>query len=272
MDERAAVAADGDPSTWVAAVVASLPVSVQPGVASGILAAIDGAPGWGHRLDEALDAGARGILVVEPSDAVEFDVDTLSAHAAEKRVPVVLYTRWAQNPMLLSAAEHFRKQAGHAGLLESKNIVQPTARFGNELLAQLALVRAAIDEITIVTPIFSNDHGYSLLGTLAGGMRVTLTATRTLALPETATLRLLTPTGSVKLELPGQATAQPGKAFFTNASGAMQLPTLFETAHRAAWRRLHAEVLQGQTTHDLADFNHDQALAAKVFQATPSRQ
>jgi hypothetical protein len=253
-----------------AAVLASLPASVQPAVESGAFVTVDGQTGWGDRIGEALDSGARGILVYEPCDLAEFDLTQLlevSARAAADRVPVVLDTGWAQNSAVASAAEGFRELSEQQRILEARVVARPGASPRNLLVAQLALVRAAVSAVNALEPIIVSSHGYSIVGSLNSGNRVSLAATLTRSLPESATLRMLGQHGSVTLRLTEQTTARPGRVTLTGPSGSTQLPTRFETGHRVAWRRLSAAVSVGQAVSDLEDFIEDMTVAAGAITA-----
>jgi hypothetical protein len=252
----------------LAAVLASLPVSVQPAVAGGTLVAIDGLPGWGRHLRDALSGGAQGIFVMEPSQVAEFElaeIAELADRAASQRVPVVLDTGWAQNPAVGLAAEGFQDRANEQRIVEANVVARPTTRLGTVLVAQLALVRAAVGAVTALVPSVVDAHGYSILGSVDSGTRVSLAATLTRALPETATLRILGQQGSITLELRDQTSALPGRVTITGPTGATQLPTLFESGHRAAWRRLHAAVLEKRPSHDLTGFIADARAAARAI-------
>ena len=259
-----------DSAAKLAAVLASLPASVQPAVESGTFVAVDGQFGWGDRIGEALDSGARGILVYEPCDLAEFDLAQLlevSARAAADRVPVVLDTGWAQNCAVASAAEGFRELSEQQRILEASLVAHPGASLRNLLVAQLALVRAAVSAVSALEPIIVSSHGYSMVGILNSGNRVSLAATLTRSLPESATLRMLGQHGSVTLRLTEQTTARPGRVTLTGPSGSTQLPTRFETGHRVAWRRLSAAVSVGKAVSDLEDFIDDMTVAAGAITA-----
>jgi hypothetical protein len=253
-----------------AAVLASLPDSVQPAVESGTFVAVDGGVGWGDRIGEALDTGARGILVYEPCDVAEFDLAQLSevsARAAADCIPVVLDTGWAQNCAVASAADGFRELSEQHRILEASVVARPDASPRTLLVAQLALVRAAVSAVSTLEPIIVNSHGYSMVGNLNSGTQVSLAATLTRALPESATLRMLGQHGSVTLRLTEQTTARPGRVTLTGPSGSTQLPTRFETGHRVAWRRLSTAVSVDQSVSDLADFIDDMTVAAGAITA-----
>ena len=186
----------------------------------------------------------------------------VSVRAAADRVPVVLDTGWAQNSAVVSAAEGFRELSEQQGILEASVVARPGASPRGVLVAQLALVRAAVGAVSAVEPVIVNAHGYSIVGCLSSGIRVSLAATLTRSLPESATLRMLGQHGSVTLRLTEQSTARPGRVTLTGPLGSTQLPTRFENGHRVAWRRLSAAASIDQAVSDLPNFIEDMTVTA----------
>lgn len=251
---------EADSSGGVPQVVASLPVSLHP--ADGgtpALVAIAGTRGWTEKALESLSSGARGLMVIGPSIA---DVTALRDRAEASSVPVVLDTEWAHNPAVDAAAPHFAAHHDENSLLEARVNAAAGADLDQVLLAQLALIRAAVEPVVSLTYARRNRHGYDALAHLASGAQASLTAVLTDALPTSAALRLIKPQHAVALALPGPATAAPGRVTVSGPEGATLLPTKWETAHRAAWRRLHALAQAGQASGDLGNFAADAALVA----------
>lgn len=267
---------EADAAGGVAQVVASLPVSLHPfdggataghdGAATGAtapdggaaaLVAIAGIAGWPEEALGALAAGARGVVVVSPSAA---DVTALQERAKALGVPVVLDTEWAPNPAVAAAAPHFAAHDDEESLVEARVDAPVGSDLDQVLLAQLALVRAAVGPVVSLSPARWNKHGYDVLAQLASGARASLGAILTDAAPPQATVRIIKPHTAVALVLPGAGTAAPGKVTVSGPDGATLLPTQWETAHRALWRRLHALVEAGQSCEDLLDFAADASL------------
>lgn len=251
---------EADDAGAVAEVVASLPVSLHPsdGDASG-LAAIAGTSGWTERAIASISAGARGVMVISPIAA---DVSSLRERANAQGVPVVIDTEWAHNPAVAASAPHFAAHNDENSLLEARVNARAGADLDQVLLAQLALVRAAVDPVVSLTYARRNEHGYDALAQLASGARASLAAILTDAIPASASLRLIKPRNAVTLALPGAGTAAPGKVTVSGPEGATLLPTQWESAHRAAWRRLHALARAGQACDDLGAFAEDASFVA----------
>jgi hypothetical protein len=260
----------GAAASRLAAVLASLPSSLRPVPGGGELVAVSGsAAGWSQRALAALEGGARGILVIDPTldDAAAGSATELRRRAAHLGVPVVLGSPWADNPAVPTAAPEFRRRGLPGRLLEARVTAPVGAALDSGLVAQLALVRAAVGTIVDASLVTSDDRGYTVLGALGSGLRVVLVGVRTNALPESARLRLLADESSVELAIPASATARPAHAVITDARGATLLPTVYENAHRASWRRLCRAVVEtgSAAVDDLGGFLEDAETAAALF-------
>jgi hypothetical protein len=231
----------------VAQVIASLPVSLHPasGGTADLVAVDGGTPAWPKEAEHRIDAGARGIMVINP---VAADVTALQEKSAAAAVPVVIDATWTYNPAVASAKAHFAAHTDANSLLEARVNLPAGTDLEHALLAQLALVRETTDQVISLTFARRDRHGYDALALLATGGRAALTAIFTDSMPVSATLRIIKPRTAVELTLPGPATAAPGQAVVSGPEGATLLTTLYETAHRAAWRHLHRLVQTGGTT------------------------
>ena len=85
---------------------------------------------------------------------------------------------------------------------------------------------------------------------------------RSTAVPAQARARLLTSSGGVEITLPDPGTARPAQIVITTPDGQQLLPTLWESPHRATWRRLSTSLAAGASTPDLSDFDADQRVLA----------
>ena len=257
-------------SRQIGEVLASLPVSLRPAGATAELVAVGGEPGWPARTMAAIGGGALGILVVDP--AVE-DIDQLSEVAANSGVPIVIDRPFAGNPAIPVAAEWFSRNADPAELIESRMTVPMGTDLNRSAMDQFSLIRATAGALDACQPLIWNASGYVLHGRVTDGRRTVLSATTTDAVPRSAWLRALRPAGAVELLLPDPATARPAQATVTATDGATLLPTVYETAHRAAWRRLHRLVTEtGEPPADLSDLAADMHLTGRWITARPAEQ
>jgi hypothetical protein len=252
MTARLTVFASSDANTGgrIGQAVAALPMSLVPGAGDADLVGVAGGPDWVSAVVGAIDAGARGVLVVDPAPA---DVSALRASP----VPVVLDGRWTYNPAVLDSASAFAVRNEAESLVEVRADVPVGSDLGRVLLSQLALVRTAIAPVVQLSFDRWNARGWDALGTLESGARVALSAILTDAVEPGASLRIIEPEDAVRLTVPDPATARPGHVVVSSGDGATLLVTKWESAHRVAWRTLHRLVVSGQAGTDLLGFEHD---------------
>ncbi|MFC0678177.1 hypothetical protein ACFFGH_10030 [Lysobacter korlensis] len=248
----------------VAQVIAALPVSLHPAADSGErdtadLVAIDGAAGWPTEAAQAIDGGARGVLVVRPVPA---DVQSLLEISSARNVPVVIDAMWTYNPAVQNSASAFAAVFDDRMLLEARTYAATGSDWDRVLLDQLSLIRAAVAPVRRFRFVRTSEHGYAALAEFGNGARASLTAVRTDSVPESASLRCVKAQHVVELGVPAPETAIPGRVHVSGPDGSNLLETKWETAHRAAWRHLHGLATSGLTSSDLADFSDDVALLA----------
>lgn len=236
------------------AVLASLPLSYAPAptASPGDVELVDGTGDWPAGVGAALAAGAAGVIVLRPTAVGAAALAALDAPS----VPVLLDSPWAGNPVVADAADALRTVLDPRSRLECRVIVRPGADLRQALLDQLSLVRALVGAVSGLQIVHRDDHGYLAEGQ-AGDAAVDLSATCTRALPERAELRVLTPEGSVELLIPSPKTAQPALLSIIDPDGIHGRPTVFESAARATWRRLHTLLPTGGPAPDLAGFAAD---------------
>jgi hypothetical protein len=245
----------------IAEAVASLPVSLHPGSLPADLVGIAGTAGWSRAAAEAVEGGARGILVADP---VAEDVAALQRLVDERRIPVVIDGPWTYNPAVADSAAAFAERNDEEGMVEVRVDVAVGSDLDRVLLGQLALVRAAVGPVVELRFDRRNRNGYDAVGSLAGGARVSLAAIATNAVDPSASLRLLKARNAARLCVPHAATGAPGSVVVSTEQGATLLVTKWESAHRGAWRALHEHVTSGSTGTDLADFAEDVATASSA--------
>jgi hypothetical protein len=243
----------------VAQVIASLPVSLHPAAATPDLIAIDGSAGWPAEAEQAIEAGARGVLVVRP---VAADVRSLIETANARNVPVVIDAMWTYNPAVQNSAGAFAELFDDRMLLEARTYAHTGSDWDRVLLDQLSLIRAAVAPVRGFRFVRRSEHGYAALAEFPNGARASITAVRTDSVPESATLRTVKAQHLVELFVPSPETAIPGRVQITGPEGSNLLETKWEPAHRAAWRHLHGLATSGLTSSDLAEFSDDVATAA----------
>lgn len=251
----------------VSLAVASLPASFSPAPSGPALpattgpaadvAVIAGESGWSTEAKGAIEAGARGVMVANPAPE---DIGRLTAAADAAGAAVVLDHRWASNPALVSAdggpdaREAVRSALGTAAMLDSVAASAPGADINRLLGQHLAALLAVAGELDGVRVLRSDRTGYTFSGYLAGGAPFTAQGVLTAARPAGLDLRLYTTDGGVSVTVPDPGAAWPAGVRTTGPQGEVLLPTLYESAHRAAWRRLKGHLDSGTRPEDLTDF------------------
>lgn len=258
VDATADAASPGD----LVAVVASLPVSFATAAQGerAHVAAIEGGPGWPRRLTEALDQGPRGLVIVDPTPVRPDEVPDAS-------VPVVVDHRFSGNPALAGAAGAFGRWPASA-MIEVAAIVSDGADLEATVVDALAALRRVGQPAARLTRLTWGQTGYYLSGSTTGGSPLLLSAHVTRGAAPSLRVRGLAHDRVVELSLPDPGTARPAVLVSTTKAGAVTAPTLWETSHRAAWRRLHAAVRGDEPTHDLAELRADLSVASQVLPAS----
>lgn len=244
---------EAEASGSVALAVASLPATFGP-VAAGETArisALEGAPGWTAEAIKAIDAGASGIVVVNP---VPENTAALRDAAEASGAAVVLDQRWASNPGLAGAEEAVRTVAGRATMLDTV----ATAAAGTDpqrlLTEHLAAVVRVTGKLNALRVVCRGPHGYTVCARLANGAPVSLQGVLSDARRAGVDFRLYTDDGGVSIAVPEPTAAWPAEVRATGPQGELLLPTLYESAHRATWRRLKEHLDAGTHPSDLAGF------------------
>lgn len=253
---------DAEVAGAVGAVVASLPVSFAPAGSQPDVVALAGTAGWTARATEAVRAGARGVVVVDP---VTEDPAALAAAAAEAGTAVVLDQAWAGNPALAESAARsaLAGALADAVLLDSVAWGAPETDTKVLLTRHLAAVMACGVELSGLRVIQRSANGYTVIGSLPGGAPAALHGITTSAVAATATVSVLTSSGRADITLPDASAGWPAEVRSVTSAGATMFPTLYESAHRHSWRRLHAAIDSGVPETDLERFA---ALTALVGQ------
>ena len=241
--------------------MASLPATFGPTPAGSATPAdvlvVAGSNGWTAEAASAVQAGARGIVVANP---VPEDTSELAAAAEAAGAAVVLDQRWATNPGLVAGASGpdargaIRSGLGTASLLDSVATAPPGTdpqQLLGEHLAALLAVTGGLDGVAILR---EDTTGYTVSGRLANGAPFTAEGVLTAARPAGVDIRLYTADGGVAVHVPDPDAAWPAEVRVTGPHGELLLPTLYESAHRFAWRRLKDHLSAGTRPDDLAGF------------------
>ncbi|MEE9097684.1 hypothetical protein [Pseudarthrobacter phenanthrenivorans] len=245
----------------VAQTMASLPATFGPApedrAGSADVVVVAGGSGWTAEAAAAVGSGARGIVVANP---VPEDPSELAAAADAAGTAVVLDLRWASNPALVGSAadpdarEAVRSALGAASLLDTVATAAPGTDPRLLLGEHLAALLAVCGPLHGVALLNSNATGYTVTGRLGNGAPFTAQGVLTAARRAGVDIRLYTADGGVAVQVPDPDAAWAAEVRVTGAHGELLLPTLYESAHRSAWRRLKEHLHAGTRPDDLAGF------------------
>ncbi|MEV4951252.1 hypothetical protein [Paenarthrobacter nitroguajacolicus] len=237
----------------IASVIASLPISLAPGHAdTAALQGVTGTTGWAHRAAERITKGAVGVAVIAPEPG---DTQSLESLAASASVPVVLGFRWASNPAVPQAAEVFKQAAPDSALIEVTAYIRGSIPIEQIRAELLVLAERLLGPLKDVRTLRNNKNGFAVAATLPGsGAPLTIASIVSNALDNDVRIRMLTKNGCVDLWIPAPDTARPATLKITGPDGALISPTIYESSHRATWKRLAALAANSSTASDLAEF------------------
>ena len=131
------------------------------------------------------------------------------------------------------------------------------------LLDQLALLRAVLGAVDDVAFIASGARGHTL-NAHRGTTAVALAAIRSSGAAARARLTLYSGSGEAHVEVPADGTAAPARASIVDDRGESVLPSWYESASRASWRRIHDSVTKQQALSDLDSLADDLGLIAAI--------
>ncbi|WP_210508724.1 hypothetical protein [Naasia sp. SYSU D00057] len=236
------------------AAVVTLPESLRRAGDAADVVGVLGIEGWPRAAADAIRSGARGVLVTEP---VAADVTELTALAGERSVPVVLDSLWAPNPAVGRSAPSFALLADERALIEARVDLPVGSDLDQAALDVLALLRRATGPVTELDFVRHARTGWDAVASFGSGASGMLSVILTDSRPASAAVRIVKPADAVELTVPAPDTAAPGRAVVSGPDGETLLVTAYESAHRAAWRRLHGLVLDGVAAPDLEAFAAD---------------
>lgn len=164
---------DAEARGAVASTIASLPLSFRPALSgeTAQVAAIAGKEGWTSAAIRAIEAGAAGVLVVEP---VPEDAGALLDAAAKAGAAVVLDERWASNPALDAARTAVRTVVGRAAMLDTVAMSAPGSDPEQLLAGHLAAVVQVTGPLDALRILHRGAHGYTAAARLPNGAPATL--------------------------------------------------------------------------------------------------
>ncbi|MGA1836481.1 hypothetical protein VD659_06055 [Herbiconiux sp. 11R-BC] len=256
--------ADRQRAAVAAATLASLPLSYTDAGRNAEVVVVAGSEGWVDRVRAAGAAGARGVVVTDPLPAT----DAAALVADPPACTVVLAETWASSPALHSAVEQFAAPLARTRLVDARTLEPRTGRdLRAVLFAELRAVQSLGIEVASLAIVAETASSILGVGRSTTGARVVLSAARSDTADGSLDLLLVAPDETIRIELPDSTTARPGRAVLTSASAALEVPTTWQTAHRAAWLTLSDALVSGADPGHLEQFA---AATAALARADPS--
>lgn len=240
--------------------LASLPVSFTPAIATDSLdvAIIGGGAQWALEVADAIRNGSRGVVVSNPAMTDPAEVIAAATLADERGVLVVLAEPYAGDPGLLA---HQTDIVNHLAAVDTLSVKYVSADDDspNQLLAVLRTARAVGYPTIRLSSFVDTEHGFTAAGVAANGAVFGALGVRSSAAVAGQSIRGYGFARTVELELFGTVTATPARITYTNVDGRVLVPSVYETADRAAWRHLADELKStvAQRRNALRDFATD---------------
>jgi len=249
MTAQYTLTADADQSLFAQELVASLPLSFMLADSATDVALVGGAPGWVEKALQRTGSGAV-VIVHDPAPVASSSIDALIGDARDR---LRMAETFAGNPALaqlvqrcddlLSAVRTIRMYAlgtdVRTSLLEQIRVLTAIGWQSFEVIdAQIAPSGGLITGRC-------TRHGGSVLARLQ--VSVSTNARH-------HSLRAYSADAALKVDLPDAVTARPARVEAVTTEGALILPTIYETAHRAT---LRAVGIEGAPLGQLASYRAD---------------
>lgn len=233
--------------SWVAA---SLPETLHLVDEGADVLALSGTAGWAERAVEALREGACGVVVIAPGAEA---VDVLRTTAAELNASVVLDQRWRSNPAVVTARDAVSGLQSPICFADIAVNVQTIAEVEPALHESVQIAQYVIGTAENLRVLHRQSRTVLVSATVEGAP-LTITIAVGPAIDSPCRVRVVALSGGVNLSVPDPETAAPGIVTIVHHDGATTLPTRWESAHRASWRRLAASFERGERLDDLGEF------------------
>lgn len=247
--------------------LASLPVSFTPADPGSFpeVTVIQGSHDWPLQVADAIRSRSRGVIVSNPSITVAADVLAAADIAEKHGARVVLAEAFSGDPGLLA---HQGDMVNHLAAVDTLSITH-VSRHGSgdaQLLAVLRTARALGYPSIDVYSFVQTDHGFTAAGEATNGAVFAAVGARTSSNVTRQTIRGYGFARTVQIDLFGAETAAPARISVTNVDGQLLVPSVFETADRAAWLRLKSDLTtsDAEPSTALRDFATDLATVVRV--------
>jgi hypothetical protein len=235
----------------LAEIIASLPMSFAHASAGETPDVVEVSAGaaWVEAALAAVGTRPKGILITRPTVADPEQILRLAARADEAGVVVALADPFAGHPALTAGAPLLTEALSSCESLFVTVTLPSSVGQGaqEQVLTALRVVRAVGAEGVVLTTATTGSGGVVVDGSIRlSSDRVSPFAalgTNTRAVAPHVRVRAYGPSATVEIDIPNAATARPARIQVVDGSGSVTAPTIYESAYRAAWRRMHSSIV-----------------------------
>jgi hypothetical protein len=249
----------------ISEVVASLPVSFRHSLTErSDVAAVDGTDGWAVRALPVVTSGVRAIVVTNPRPQPAASILELASAATAAGVHVILSEGWSGNPAVAALTGEWGEHLASATLIEIISGDTTAEAFSDAVFRQVRMLRALGFGGATLRAGTVSPTSFSLVGSTSDGALVSLFGARSSAAVEHMQIIAGSADVTVRATLSPDRTARPASVELTTVDARSVLPTIWETAHRASWIRVHAAISSGSIVDELTAFAEDVELARSL--------
>ncbi|SDY48039.1 hypothetical protein [Herbiconiux ginsengi] len=228
--------ADEGRAAAASATLAALPLSYTRVERDAEVVVVSGHDGWVDRVRAAVHGGARGVIVTDP-------VPSIAAATLRDDPPaasIVLAEPWASSPVLRAVRERFPVEIHRTGLVDARTVEHPAGRdLRTVVFAQLRAVQSMGIEVASVEIAAETPSSILAVGRSVAGARIVLSVAHSTTADGTLDILLVGREETIRIDLPDGTTARPGRAVLASTDAAIEVPTSWQTAHRASWVALY---------------------------------
>lgn len=225
-----------DAPTGFAPTLASLPVTYSPPStgARPDVAAVEGAGDWVGTVTAALEEGVRSVVVSNPGIVPVAPARALLDLADELQASIEFAEPYAGDPVFDAHADELAAHLQATAVLILTEKTKALTRAGAIFGTLRTLRRLGVD--ATVATVSESRASFALTGTAEGkSFFASIAATAVVSSQRVQALGYMK---TLDVLLHGSSDARPAEVVVTSMAGAIQLPTVYETPERAAWRRV----------------------------------
>jgi len=220
--------------------LASLPVSYTAAAPDSVpqVMLISGEGEWARRGADAIERGCAAVIIVDPGMTSAEQIVELADLAERNGSIVECVERYAGDSTLL---QHRRDLTQHL-VAVSAIILTQIGDFQNPASAALDMVRTlrALGQTVAIDKLWTTAHSVGIRGTSGTTLIEGLATAGTVAVGQR--IQALGFGRTLSMTLHGDGSARPSDIRIANMKGERKWPGVYQSADRAAWRRIVASM------------------------------